>query len=395
MSDNLRKNTALAMMDRAALLSKIFWHVQSSWHLRQRPTAQTLSLPETIKGLQTLLLVKEGAILHETLQRLYARPVALSELQRLTISLYQEGIHQRVWRCEVALVDQAPRSFGIIVSRALGESSRLTQRDFSHLQLLHKRHARYCVAPYACGVAPIADGVAAYTVEWLEHHKELVFEITVDGGVFFVNAVGAQRYFSPRESRQIWRHIVDILWHYPDLRAVNIQAGDFVGLVHEDGQIALKLTTAREIAPTTSPAARIHTMLGWMITASGYLSDGRQPFARHMTAEQFFPRMQTVLQRRFGAQASALAHRQWQLFQAGAFAQQEQWLQEDVVGATYAHVRATSAAPQAWAMTCQWWHAYAEAVRAGSCAPSWWFPITAIPPLLHRLRQQEGHNYAV
>ena len=91
----------------------------------------------------------------------------------------------------------------------------------------------------------MAGGVAAYTVEWLEDYKELVFEITLDGGVFLINAHGAHRRFSPQASRQIWRRLIEILWWYPQLRGVNIQAGDFVGRVQADEQVELKLTTAR------------------------------------------------------------------------------------------------------------------------------------------------------
>src|SRR5947209_2006408 len=87
-------------------------------------------------------------------------------------------------------------------------------------------------------VQETVGGVAAYTVEWLEDYKELVFEITLDGGVFLINAHGTHRRFSPPASRQIWRRLVEILWWYPQLRGVNIQAGDFVGRVQADGQVA-------------------------------------------------------------------------------------------------------------------------------------------------------------
>jgi hypothetical protein len=66
-------------------------------------------------------------------------------------------------------------------------------------------------------------------------------------------------------------------------------------------------------------------MLGCLITASGYLSDGQHPFQRQMSCEAFVSRMQTVLRRRFGDRAPELAQRQWVLFQNGAFAQQEDW----------------------------------------------------------------------
>src|SRR5207247_376583 len=83
---------------------------------------------------------------------------------------------------------------------------------------------RNCVSPAGLGTAPMAGGVAAYPVEWLEDYKELVFEITLDGGVFLINAHGTHRRFSPPASRQIWRRLVEILWWYPQLRGVNIQA---------------------------------------------------------------------------------------------------------------------------------------------------------------------------
>lgn len=375
----------ISPMDRQALLSKIYWYPQPRWHMRHRPDAQTLSLQETVRGLQALLLAERGAMLQQTLQRAAARPVPLTTLHRLDIALYQEGLDQRVWRAQATLLNGTVLLFGIIVARAPGASSTLTQRDFTHLSALHRQQARYCATPYVCGTAPVAGGVAAYTVEWLEAYKELVFEITLDGGVFLSNAHGAHRRFSPQESRQIWRRIVEILWWYPTLRAVNVQAGDFVGRVHADGQIELKLTTARECVPEPTPAQQIHAILGYMITASGYLSDGRQPFVRYMTQEAFMERMQVVLRRRFGARAGALAQQQWALFQAGAFAQQEDWLKADCILATYDRLRADAPAARAWQQTCQHWLAYAAAVQRGELPASWWFPASEVPHVLNQL----------
>jgi hypothetical protein len=266
----------------------------------------------------------------------------------------------------------------------------MTQRDFVNLRSLHRQQACYCVAPYVYGTAPIAGGVAAYTVEWLDDYKELVFEISLDGGVFLLNAHGAQRRFSPPESRQLWRRLVALLWCYPTLRAVNIQAGDFVVRQHANGALALKLTTARELALPPTPAQQIHTVLGWMITASGYLSDGHRPFDRHMTRATFVPRMQAVLQRRFGDRAPALAQRQWLLFHAGAFAQQEDGLKEDCVLATYDRLRADYTATLAWHETCQRWLAYTDAVQRGQLPASWWFPAAEIPLVLDRLAPRQG-----
>ena len=377
-------------MDRQLLLTKIFWHLQANWHWRHQPVPHALSVQESVKGLQALLLAEQGAMLQQTLQLSYAHPVSLAALSRLEIILYQEGVDQRVWRAQATLLDGTTRLFGIIVARAPGPSSLVTQRDFGNLQTLHRQQACYCVAPYVYGTAPVAGGVAAYTVEWLDEYKELVFEIALDGGGFLVNAHGAQRRCSPQESRQLWRRLVAILWWYPTVRAVNIQAGDFVVRRHADGQVELKLTTARALALDPTPAEQIHTILGWMITASGYLSDGQQPFDRHMAREVFAHRMQAVLRRRFGDRAPALAQRQWGLFQAGAFAQQEDWLKEDCVLATYDRLRADYPAALAWHETCQHWLAYTDAVHRRRLPASWWFPAAEIPLLLDRLAPQRA-----
>jgi hypothetical protein len=378
-------------MERATLRTKIYWNLQTSWHLHRRPAPDEPSIKETVKGLQTLLLDPQGAMLERTLCQVFAQPSVFPVLSRLDIALYQEGAEQRVWRAQATLEDGTTRAFGIIVARAPGASSVLTQRDFGHLHALHARQERYCVRPYVCGMLPLAGGLAAYTMEWLDEYKELVFEIAYDAGVFLVNAHGAHRRFSPQESRQIWRRIGEILWWYPDLRRVNIQAGDFVGRVGVDGRIELKLTTARELVPEATPTERIHTLLRSVITASGYLSNGRQPFDRHMSQAVFLHRMQAVLRRRFGDQAGPLARRQWVLFQQGAFAQQEDWLKEDCVLATYDRLRADYPAPLAWHETHQCWIAYAHAVQAGHLPPSWWFPAADIPVVLDRLTQQHGH----
>jgi hypothetical protein len=382
LADNPR--TVSMAMDRAILRTKIFWQLQPHWHLRHHPLP-TLSLQETVKGLQALLLAAQGTMLASTLQHAWARVVALDELSRLDIALYQEGREQRVWRAQATLADGTTRPFGIIVARAPGASSVLTQHDFHHLQRLHRRQPRYCVAPYICGTLPVAGGVAAYTVEWLDLYKELVFEVSLDGGVFLVNAHGAHRRFSPQESRQIWRRLVEVLWWYPGLCAVNIQAGDFVGRCSADGQIELKLTTARQLTPDPAPADRIQTLLASVITASGYLSDGRQPFDRGMSQEVFVHRMQAVLRRRGGDRALYLARQQWALSQAGAFARQEDWPKEDCVQATYDRLHAEVPPGPAWQETCRRWLAYAEAVHARRLPPSWWFPAIEIPAVLERL----------
>lgn len=385
---NRRYLNGQLVMDKSAVLRKIFWHLDTPWRFRHQPAAHDLSVRDTIKGLQALLLADAAAMLAQTLERVFARSVAWSELARLDIALYQEGMHQRVWRAQTRLVDGTTRAFGLIAARHPEASNQLTQRDFQNLQVLYARQTRYCAQPYVCGLMPLADGIAAYTVEWLEQYKELVFEIAHNGGVFLVNARDAHQFMSPQESRQIWRCIIEILWWYADVRQVNIQAGDFVGCRHDHGEFALKLTTARELVPVSEPAARIHTLLRSVITASGYLSDGRQPFDRSMSEAVFFHRMHAVLQRRFGHQAASLARQQWAWFQHGCFAQQEDWLKEDCIIGTYNRWRADAPAVDAWHITRQDWLAYAEAVQAGQYPPSWWFPAAEIPTVLTRLAQR-------
>jgi hypothetical protein len=372
-------------MDNKSLLAKIFWHLQATWHLRRRPTSHDLSIAETVKGLQHLLLAQHAAMLVETLQQVFNHPVCIEDLQRLEIALYQEGADQRVWRAQATLLDGRSRPFGLIVARTPGAENTTTQRDFTNLTTLYTQQHRYCVQPYVSGTMPITGGVTAYTVEWLDHHKELVFEITRAGGVFIVNAHRAHRVFTAEVSRQIWRHLIEILWTYPGLCKVNIQAGDFVGRQLDNGQFELKLTTARDLRPDPGPAAHLHVILRSVITASGYLSDGHRPFNRQMTKAVFQHRMQAVLRRRFGQQAERLAQQQWRLFQNGVFARQEDWLKEDCILATYNFLLATTNPIAAWQTTRHYWLAYADAVQAGIHPPSWWFPTAEIPAMLERL----------
>lgn len=380
------------LMDEKDLLGKIFWRLQTNWHLRRRPAAHELSVPETVKGLQHLLLAQNAAMLIGTLCQIFSRPVCVKELQRLEIALYQEGADQRVWRAQVTLTDGNSRLFGLIVARTPDAENDTTRRDFANLKTLYTTQQRYCVQPYVSGAIPIASGVTAYTVQWLEDLKELVFEVARDGGVFLVNAYDAHRVFTPELSRHIWRRLVEILWCYPELCKVNIQAGDFVGRQLDGGQFELKLTTARDLQPDPGPTAHLHAILRSVITASGYLSDGHRPFDRQMPRAVFLHRMQAVLQRRFGQRAAHLAQRQWRLFQDGIFARQEDWLKEDCILATYNFLRSTTHPSAAWRTTRQYWLAYTDAIQASIHPPSWWFPAAEIPAILDRLTPAEPHH---
>ena len=367
---------------------KMFWHLRKNWHFRHQRGAQEVSLAETVKGLQALLLDDVAAVLSDTLRQVFSRPVSLSELRRLDIAFFQEGREQRVWRAQARLKDGAVGTFGLIIVRSMGTSHDVTQRDFGHLLRLSELQPRYCVRPYVQATAPVADGLAAYTVQWCESHKELVFEVSRDGGTFLINNPKAHRHFSPASSRGVWRRIAEVLCWYPGLRGVNVQAVDFIGRVEPDGQVDLKLTTGRQMTADTSPETHVASMLQGMITASGYLSDGRQPFDRGMSYETFMLRIRGVLERRFGDRAAAMARQQWELFRAGVFARQEDWLKEDCVLGTFDRWRADYPADAAWRETKQRWLAYAEAVRTGRMAPSWWFPAGEIPELLERLGQR-------
>src|SRR5262245_42439677 len=119
----------LQPMDRATLAARIFWNPQERWHLRHTPAPHELSVTATVQGLQHLLLNNQGALLAHTLQQVFARPVAWETLARLDISLYQEGVQQRVWRAQATLANGTSQAFGIIVARAPGAQSALTQQD--------------------------------------------------------------------------------------------------------------------------------------------------------------------------------------------------------------------------------------------------------------------------
>src|SRR2546427_12364348 len=60
---------ATLTMDRGLLPSKIFWNLQANWHFRHRPNAPTLSVQDTVQGLQRLLLAEQGALLQRSEER--------------------------------------------------------------------------------------------------------------------------------------------------------------------------------------------------------------------------------------------------------------------------------------------------------------------------------------
>lgn len=175
-------------MDRASLTQKIAWHLQPLWHFRGANHKAEWSVKQTVKALQTLLLADDGAFLQQTLSQAAQQPVGLEMLEQLVITLFQEGAVQRVWRAQATFADGATGSFGIIAARASGTSQAITQREFDHLQQLHTRQPQHCVKPYVNGASMDNGGasgsIAAFSVEWLDTHKELVFEIVRDGGVF-------------------------------------------------------------------------------------------------------------------------------------------------------------------------------------------------------------------
>ena len=367
------------------LQEKLFWHLQKNWHLRHRPDGQEVSLSQTVKGLQALLLDERAAVLSDTLRQVFSRPVEGSELRRLDVAFFQEGREQRVWRSRATLQDGKCGMFGLIIARSAGLGHEVTQRDFGHLSRLFAIRPEHCVRPYAQGTAPVAGGLAAYTVEWCDGHEELVFEVSREGGTFLTNSPGAHQHFDPQASRGVWRRVAEVLCWYPELRGVNVQAGDFIGRVGPRGQLDLKLTTARQMVSDTSPERHIAAILGYVITASGYLSDGRRPFDRNMSRQSFMSRMQRVLGRRFGDKAPDMARQQWEYFRTGAFARQEDWLKQDCVLGTFDRWRASYPADAAWRETKGRWLTYAAAVQAGSVEPSWWFPAAEIPGLLEPL----------
>ena len=375
-------------MGNSPLRDKLFWHLRKNWHLRHQPDDGEVSLAQTVRGLQALLLDGEGTVLPDTLCQVFSRPVEYAELNRLDVAFFQEGREQRVWRAQATLEGGKTATFGLIVARSAGHGNDVTRRDFGHLSRLFAIQPRYCVRPYAQGMAPVAGGLAAYAVEWCGEHRELVFEVSREGGAFLTNSPEAHRHFNPQASRGVWRRIAEVLCWYPELRGVNIQAGDFIGRVDSGGQPDLKLTTARQMVADPSPAEHVAAMLGCMITASGYLSDGKIPFDRHMSRERFLSRMESVLGRRFGDRAPAMARRQWEHFRAGAFARQEDWLKQDCVLGTYDRWRASNPVDVAWRETKERWLAYGEAVQEGRIEPSWWFPAPEIPGLLERLQRR-------
>ena len=372
----------------SSLRDKLFWGLRKNWHLRHQPDDREVSLAQTVKGLQAMLLDEAGAVLSDSLRQVFGRPVAWSELRRLDVAFFQEGREQRVWRAQATLETGATGTYGLIIARSAGPCNDVTQRDFDHLARLFALQPRHCVRPFAQGRAPVAGGLAVYAVEWCGEHRELVFEVSREGGTFLTNSPEAHRHFSPRASRGVWRRVAEVLCWYPGLRGVNIQAGDFIGRVGPDGRPDLKLTTARRMAPEPSPEEHIAAMLACMITASGYLSDGKKPFDRNMSRESFVSRMRGVLERRFGDRAPAMAQRQWELYQTGAFTRQEDWLKQDCVLGTFDRWRGNCPAEAAWQETKGRWLAYADAVLAGRVEPSWWFPAPEIPGLLERLEQR-------
>ena len=107
-----------------------------------------------------------------------------------------------------------------------------------------------------------------------------------------------------------------------------------------------------------------------------------------MSEPVFVHRMQAILKRRFGDQALSAAQQQWELFDQGVFAQQEDDLKQDCILATYDHLVTENTAEIAWQVTCQHWLSSAQTVQQGELPSSWWFPATEIAPLLNRLEAQ-------
>ena len=207
------------------LRDKLFWHLRKTWHLRHAPDDGEVSLAQTVGGLQGMLLDEAGAVLTDTLCQVFERPVATADLRRLDVAFFQEGREQRVWRAQATLETGETGTFGLIIARSAGPGNDVTRRDFGHLSRLFATNPRYCVRPYRQAAAPVAGGLAAYTVEWCGAHRELVFEVSRDGGTFLINRPEAHRHFSPQASRGVWRRVAEVLCWYPELRGCQRPGG--------------------------------------------------------------------------------------------------------------------------------------------------------------------------
>ncbi|MCY4514464.1 MAG: hypothetical protein OXC69_04935, partial [Candidatus Tectomicrobia bacterium] len=117
-------------MGDSRLQEKLFWHLRKNWHLRHQPDNQEVSLAQTVKGLQALLLDDAGAILWDTLRQVFSRQVEHAELHRLDVAFFQEGREQRVWRAQTTLENGEVGVFGLIIARSAGHGNDVTQRDF-------------------------------------------------------------------------------------------------------------------------------------------------------------------------------------------------------------------------------------------------------------------------
>jgi hypothetical protein len=76
-------------------------------------------------------------MLLDTLHQVFTSSIRLENLQCLEVPLYQEGADQRVWCAQATLIDGRSHAFGLIVARAPGAETAVTQRDF----LQSKKHA--------------------------------------------------------------------------------------------------------------------------------------------------------------------------------------------------------------------------------------------------------------
>ncbi|MBM3253992.1 MAG: GNAT family N-acetyltransferase, partial [Candidatus Omnitrophica bacterium] len=275
-----------------SLVDKLKIQVPENWDPTIRSPLPRFK-PQLIKeALREGLTRDDGRVLLSICEILNVAP---EEVVSVNIELAQEGQSYAVFRGELTLSNGERKYF--VVDAPLNEvtNAKITE-DYNNLSLLHREHKfRLIPQPYTLAEGNITDteghkvALAFFIGEWLKDYQELHRDNTVNGPNLYILPNYIQRketgsdigaIFNAEQSRAIRIAIISLLTQIYALTYdgntglsvmdIDVNAGDFMVKVTEEGAFDVRMITARRLQRLTPQEfleyLRTHTSTEWIET---------------------------------------------------------------------------------------------------------------------------------